>query len=152
MKKETIYLIILILGILIAGGYLLFFYKKPTITPQKPSFIFPKITSQEKTIKEKIAKVKEQSLSNPLEVPSMGNFVLARVGNDFEIDYITLDDRYFIQIWNPDFDGTRKKAEEYFLENVLKTRDPEIVCRIKVRFYSTYNKNLPVVERLSICP
>jgi hypothetical protein len=62
MKKETTYLIVaFVLTIIILGGVYFYFTKKPTISPQKPSFTFPKITT---TTPIKIATPTETTLTS----------------------------------------------------------------------------------------
>jgi hypothetical protein len=130
MKKETIYLIILILVILIAGGYFLFFYKKPT----KPTFIFPKIpvTLQEKIKEDFIKNAPIKSGTTSADVFAVD---LSRKNTDgFVITYLKKEDLFKVDLVGKDLEKEKKAAEEYLLNNVFRTRDPNIVCSIKVRF------------------
>jgi hypothetical protein len=69
MKKETIYLIVAFVLIIILGGVYFYFTKKPTISNQKPSFTFPKITT---TTPLKIATPTETTLPSPTGTTTLG--------------------------------------------------------------------------------
>jgi hypothetical protein len=70
MRKETIYLIVaFVLTIIILGVVYFYFTKKPAISPQKPSFIFPKITT---TTPLKIATPTETTLPSPPGTTTLG--------------------------------------------------------------------------------
>jgi len=82
-------------------------------------------------------KLHNDALRSSLYVNESGDRDLAQ-GNGFQITYIAPDDRFVIHIWdNKNVEAVRKRAEKYFLRNLLKTNDIDAACELNVIVAST---------------
>lgn len=93
----------------------------------------------EKRIKNTIEQINRQTIATaPTSFKEASGEAIAgfneMASQGFVVTYIQKEDVYKIDLAGRDIEKEKKAAEEFLLDNVFKTRDLAVVCRIKVSF------------------
>lgn len=140
-SDKRIAIIILVVGILLGGGLVVWKISSTSKTiiqqeaaTQEPELAPPKALSPE------AEKIRDQAIANPMAVTGFegSKLYLHRPEDEsFDINYLKSIEHFSIFVVtktpNPqDFNEKRKRAEDYFVGELLKTDNLEAVCELDV--------------------
>ena len=156
-----------VIGIVLYAGisYLVVSQLKPkpkaSSLPRNLSFSSPAPTTTPSVLipdqlKQEIKKAKTRALEKPERRDPDNNFSL-KWSKEYQITYLGRDDRFYIHIFTPKLDETRKAAEDYLIHQLLKTDDKQVLCAINMKIVKTHyadpagKVNWGPFTKLSVC-
>lgn len=124
--------------------------KAPTIKAPEPGSTFTKPTTSQIKISAPKGDIVVPNFYDKVVNENNGSAILEET-KDFQISFAIAENRFYIEIYNPNLKDTIPKAEVAFLSRLELTRDRACNLDVKVRTNPIFIPGPPESKNLSFC-